>query len=221
MKQLLFVGNSFTYYNDLPAMFSRLANAAGFGVQTASVTKGGWSLVRYADPDDIMYPPLHEAFSSQPWDGIVLQDQSFNPAGNPQGYLSAVRTLCEQLPCRERHIIYQTWAYEDGSEKLQSTNLTYPQMHEALRAACRQAARQQDALLVPVGDAFRLCRDTHPEIGLYAPDHYHPSPAGTYLAACVFFGALSGRSPLELESIPEVSPDAAVILRALAHDILQ
>ena len=110
---------------------------------------------------------------------------------------------------------------EDGTEKLQGTGMTYQQMHEALRDACRQAAKQQNALLVPVGDAFRLCHDTRPEIGLYMPDHYHPSPEGTYLAACVFFAALSGRDPRTLDGIPDIAPDTAATLRSIARDTLQ
>ena len=72
-----------------------------------------------------------------------------------------------------------------------------------------------------MGDAFRLCHDTHPEIGLYMPDHYHPSPEGTYLAACVFFAALSGRDPRTLSDIPDIAPDTAAMLRSIAHDTLQ
>ena len=221
MKKLLFVGNSFTYYHDLPAMLEKLSCAAGYSIQTAAVTKGGWYLERYADPDNEMYPLLHETHEQRAWDMIVLQDQSFSPAGHPERYLAAVRTLCSQLPCRERFVIYQTWAYEDGTEKLQGTGMTYQQMHEALRDACRQAAKQQNALLVPVGDAFRLCHDTRPEIGLYMPDHYHPSPDGTSLAACVFFAALSGRDPRTLDGIPDIAPDTAATLRSIARDTLQ
>ena len=113
MKKLLFVGNSFTYYHDLPAMLEKLSCAAGYSIQTAAVTKGGWYLERYADPDNEMYPLLHETHEQRAWDMIVLQDQSFSPAGHPERYLAAVRTLCSQLPCRERFVIYQTSAYED------------------------------------------------------------------------------------------------------------
>ena len=92
----------------------------------------------------------------------------------------------------------------------------------AMTAAQKEeAAKQQNALLVPVGDAFRLCHDTRPEIGLYMPDHYHPSPEGTYLAACVFFAALSGCDPRTLDGIPDIAPDTAATLRSIARDTLQ
>ena len=84
MKKLLFVGNSFTYYHDLPAMLEKLSCAAGYSIQTAAVTKGGWYLERYADPDNEMYPLLHETHEQRAWDMIVLQDQSFSPAGHPE-----------------------------------------------------------------------------------------------------------------------------------------
>lgn len=54
----------------------------------------------------------------------------------------------------------------------------------------------------------------HPEIGLFANDHHHPSPAGTYLAACAFYTVTYGRSP---EGLPSTVKD----LKAADTGVLQ
>jgi hypothetical protein len=41
---VLFIGNSYTYVNDLPGMFSQLACAGGHPVQTGMAAQGGWRL---------------------------------------------------------------------------------------------------------------------------------------------------------------------------------
>ena len=45
---VLFVGNSFTHCNDLPACVARLAAANGRELETAMATKGGERLSRHA-----------------------------------------------------------------------------------------------------------------------------------------------------------------------------
>lgn len=194
MERVLFVGNSFTYYNNMPKIFEALANQAGCEVQVHSVVKGGWYLNRYADPDDEFGLLLRTEYPKEAWDYIVWQDQSANPALDPEDFYAAAHELCHLFPCRKQHVFYQTWAYEEGSEKLASVHMDYETFHQALAAAYREAAKRENALCVPVGDAFALCHAQYPLINLYKPeDRFHPSLAGSYLAACVFVGAITGK----------------------------
>ncbi len=221
MKHILFVGNSFTYYNDLPAVFARLCAAAGHDISVGSVFKGGWYLSRYADAQDEMGAVLRSEYPTQPWDLIIWQDQSFNPVGDRANFLAAAKELCTAFPARSGHAFFQTWAYEDQSEKLSGTNLTYDEMHDGLKYAYMQAARENGAICVPVGDAFSLCYHTRPDIALYVYDHFHPNHNGTYLAACTFYACLMNESPLALITPEMVQPDAAAVLRQIAHDVWQ
>jgi hypothetical protein len=61
----------------------------------------------------------------------------------------------------------------------------------------QNAASSCGGTVVFAGEAFELCQKRHPEINLYADDR-HPSQAGTYLAACVFYGKIFGRTPVGL-----------------------
>ena len=51
---------------------------------------------------------------------------------------------------------------------------------------------------MPVGLAWQRARELRPLIPLYDTDQIHPSPLGTYLTACVFYGALTKKSPVGL-----------------------
>ncbi len=235
MKRILFIGNSFTYVNDLPATLSDIAGRAGFPLEAHKLVKGGWYLNRFANPEDEMGILLRKEYLKENWDYVVLQDQSLNPAVNPEDFRAAAHALCGMLHCQESFVFYQTWAYTDGSEKLLSTGLSYCEMQERLQSACRQAAQENHALVAPVGDAFRRCYELYPALALLSDDHYHPTPCGTYLAACVFFAVLSRQSPLCLPVpldmdvswfekkfqtvIPHTIPEGdAAVLRQIAHD---
>lgn len=208
MKTVLFVGNSFVYYNDLPSMVQRLSKGM---LVCHSVTNGGAFAHQYADPDHELGIRLRQALRSK-WDCVVFQDQSFNPVKDPADCLQAMGVL-SALTDADKYF-YQTWAYKETSEKLTRTGLTYAQMHDGLKQTYTKAA--QKGTLVPVGDAFLTAKETCPEIELYNADCFHPSPAGTYLAACVFLGRLCGARPLTLSDIPELESTACAKLRAVA-----
>lgn len=197
MKTVLFVGNSFIYYNDLPAMVQSLSEGK---LLCHSVTRGGAFAHQYADPDHELGIRLRQTLEAK-WDCVVFQDQSFNPVKDPDDCLQAMAVLSSLTEADKYY--YQTWAYKDGSEKLARTGLSYDRLQEGLKQTYARAA--QNGTLVPVGDAFRLAKETCPGIELYNADCYHPSEAGTYLAACVFVAVLCGIRPMTLSDIPEVA----------------
>ena len=209
---MLFVGNSFTYYNDLPAMVTALS---GEVLQCIGITKGGAYAHQYADPSHELGKRLRDGLPTGRWDWVVLQDQSFNPVGDPEDCLAAMDALCVLTP-DSRHCFYQTWAYRDGSEKLQNTGLTYEQMQEMLKTTYARSAHTHGGALAPVGDAFRAVKEQYPEIDLYEADSYHPNPAGTYLAACVFCKVLGQLETDKLPDIPQLDGDTCAKLRCAA-----
>lgn len=219
MKSILFIGNSFTFANDLPVMFEKLACDAGFELKADSVMVGGAYLHEFAAPEHEYGKKLAEKCKEGSFDYVVLQDQSFNPAGDRADFLRASKTLCEMFKNSEKIFFYQTWAYKDGGEMLKSVGLSYKEMYEQLRDSYLEGAKQNNGVCVPVGGAFALANQNCPEIELYTSDSYHPSAAGTYLAACVFYAFVSGRSPLELSGSEKIDAETAVKLREVADKL--
>lgn len=97
-----------------------------------SVVKGGWRLSRFADPEDEMGRKLREVFAQRKWDYIVLQEQSLLPASDPEAFYASAEKLHELMRGDAAFLLYQTWAYQDGSQKLTGTGMSYEEMHSGL-----------------------------------------------------------------------------------------
>jgi hypothetical protein len=183
--RVLFVGNSHTYMNGLPYQVRELVNAAAGREECQAWMNavGGMSLAGHAEEVGTQLN-----LTCNPWDFVVLQQQTHPFAGYAQ-FAADYEQLRPHLERSDAEVLlYVTWKRRDAPESDQ----------EELDAAFARLARQRALRVVPVGAAWRRAREVSPEIELYAADGAHASPAGTYLAACVFFGALTGKSPLGL-----------------------
>ena len=149
---------------------------------------------------------------------MILQDQSFNPAKNRDDCVAQTKVLASLFPETPVYM-YQTWAYRDGSEKLAKTGLSYDEMKEKLYDAYNAAAEAVGGKRVPVGFGFAEVKKTAPEIDLYCDDDYHPSPAGTYLAACLFYMALTGDDCGILPGIDALDEDTVKLLKSAAKAV--
>lgn len=174
--RILFLGNSFTFVNDLPGVVSKMLNAS-----VCSHTRGGARLSEQLNPETEMGAKTLRALQEEKWDYVVLQEQSIAPVKNKESFLKSVRALNALI--RENGavpLLYATWAYREGSEKLASTSLSYEEMDRALSESYHQAANETGALIADVGKLFSAVR---PILNPYSSDDYHPSEAGTALAA--------------------------------------
>ena len=179
MKKILFLGNSFTYFNDLPAQVEKLS---GGELICHSITRGGAYLNAYKTESDELTVRFSGLISENNYDYVVLQEQSLNAIVNFDDYLSSVKHI-KSLVGKAKIIIYQTWSYKDGSSLLHSTGMTYGEMTDKLEAAAKFAADAVDGAVIPVGRAFA----DNVLAELYDPDCLHPSSEGTALAAKLFF----------------------------------
>lgn len=184
-KKILFVGNSYTYYNDMPsAMFVPMAEAAGQPVQVSQVTKGGWKLSRYADPEDEGGKLLRETIQGQHYDCVVLQEQSFTPVTNPEQFFAGIAAVRDLLKDQaERFVLYATWGRKPGSEKLAELGMSSIEMTEKLAEVYGRAGEMFGMQVSHVGKAFAAYLVEHPEAELYNPDKSHPSALGSEIAA--------------------------------------
>jgi hypothetical protein len=82
-------------------------------------------------------------------------------------------------------------------------------------------ANELDALVVPVGLAFERSIKARPELILHFKDKQHPSLAGTYLAACTFYAALYGKSPVGIAYAADLDKDTAAFLQGIAWDTVK
>lgn len=239
----LYVGNSYTYVNDLPSVHRSL-HASASPLRIESVTAGGYTLAQHAV--DAGGATALGAFLAEDgaFDVVVLQEQSQIPgfgAGNGEyeASLDAAVTLGEAAQSRGASVVlYLTWGRERGDDLNPGLYPDFDTMearlesgYEAMRA--RLLAAGVEARIAPVGPAFARVHAAVVEAGddptaegsafdaLYADDGSHPSPAGTYLGACVILATITAEDPLTFAgSSLGLDASAEASLRLVAHDVL-
>ena len=215
--RVLFIGNSYTFVNDLPGTFAGLAATGGHQVETGMLAFGGATLgARAADP------ATTQTVGSARWSVVVLQEQSEIPsvqrARDTEMY-PAVRQLVRVIrDAGARPMLYLTWAHRNGWP---ANGLNgYRVMQSAIEDGYLAIAAEQHTAVAPVGAAWAALLAADPDPGLWQPDGSHPTAAGTYLAACVFYAAVFRASPLGLDYHADLSPDQAARLQSVAADVV-
>ena len=213
--RVLFVGNSYTFVNDLPNTFAALANAGGRRVHIGMVANGGWTLEQHASST----PTLNQLAPHQ-WEYVVLQEQSQIPSiprFRSATMYPAVRSLVKRIrQSQATPLLFQTWAHRDGWLEMGLPDAA--RMQAQLNAGYGEIGRELNVRVIPVGTAWLAAHARYPELQLWQDDGSHPSEQGTYLAACVMYAAISGASPEGLSYHGSVSSDIAGQLQTIAAD---
>ena len=216
----LFIGNSHTYYNAMPALVEQLARAAHetrcfvFTLEAP----GGASLAEH-----LAGPKVRELIQHGPWDFVVLQEQqqrpsfTFNAQQLEREFYAPARTLDVLIRVASaKTVLYMTWARRDGDPPNVPGD-TYEAMQERTRQSYMHLAQELDALVAPAGLAWRWVRQQRPELPLWQPDGSHPTLAGSYLAACVLYAAFYGHSALDNPFHAGLPDDQAALLQRAAE----
>ena len=193
--RVLMIGNSYTFYNRLPDALMALSRRTDCPLQVDSYTAGAMSLRGFLDSPE--HAKARQMLASGDYDWVVLQDQSQTPADKPEETLHAVRRWAELAKAQDtRVLLFLTWAHASGSA---GRMVPMENMQERTSATYCRAAVENGARVAPVGEAWSRWYRQFPGKALHARDCSHPNAEGTYLAACVLHGALSGS---QLRSVP-------------------
>lgn len=189
---VLFVGNSFTYYWNLPKVVEEMAASRSLhwdvyqGTLPAATLEQHWKGERKLTTKKLL---AKKKFSK-----IILQDQSANPLKNQANSSLYMGNFINHPKSKNSTFyLFSTWLYPGIIDPLPQT--PYP-----IEDFMKTIGQKHIANILPVGRAFAVFQDRYPEFKLLSDDQKHPSPNGTYLAACVIFGTLSGESPKGLPS---------------------
>ncbi len=217
--KILFVGNSYTYYNNMPVRyFSELMKVAGYKVKVLSLTKGGWTLTNSANPGDELGKQVDNALTHQDFDFVILQEQSMTPAVNTGAFYTGVKRLDKKIrECGATPVLYATWGRKQGSGDLTAHSLTAETMTWKLAAAYEHMGETHDIPVAHVGLAFWDIIQNQRGIALHDPDMSHPSPEGSYLAALTIFARITGIDPTTVDYEGGVNPSIEPILKEAAR----
>jgi hypothetical protein len=223
---VLYVGNSYVYFNNLPQIVEEISKGLeGPVVRGAAHTHGGatlrWHLQDGHLPEILSQGPV----AGGAWDWVLLQEQSalgsgYDPdsgeLGSPEAFYSATRELVGMIRAEAaKPGLYMTWAKE-----------AFPMQSETLSRVYRSIGAELAVPVAAVGEAWAEVRRDRSEFNLYLGDGSHPTGAGSYLAGCVIYAMVTGRSPLgaprEVSGAPwdfagPVQSSQPTILVSLSH----
>lgn len=185
-QRVLFVGNSYTYFWNLPQQVQAMAQESDLTLQTQQSTIGGanWGQHWRSDRELQSIPLIKEGN----FDAVILQNHSKRTLEAPDSVMYYGQLFSELVKEHDGQVyIYVTWSRQWD-----------PYMQATITQVYTDLAKQVGATLVPVGPAWERALSLRPDLPLYDPDGSHPSPLGAYLSACVFYGVLTGESPVGL-----------------------
>jgi hypothetical protein len=181
---VLFVGNSFTARNDLPGLIARLASARGHRLAHLLISAGGASLRTHWNAGK-----SEQAIRDGGFDAVVLQEQSTLPVKNAKRMHENVRLFDRAIKAAgAKTVLYMTWARQHAPESQQTITDAYTAI-----------GRELGATVAPVGAAWQQYLAKYDQPALHDKDQSHPSPAGSYLAACVFLAVLFRENPVGID----------------------
>jgi hypothetical protein len=217
--RIMFLGNSYTYVNDLPGMLQAMADSAAYepAFEVESITGGGLWLLNHLENTTTM-----ETVATGDFDYVVLQEQSYLPVLWESDFLASADGLATAVYAAGAvPVWFETWARQEGNSLYSADLAGYDptSMQEALRVAYQTATDNYGGIFAPAGDAWETSLATAPVINLFSSDGSHPSVQGTFLVACVFWTLLTGEDFTSATFVPAgVSEPEAIVLHTIAYD---
>ena len=218
-KSVLFLGNSYTAQSAhfIKEVFKR----ENVGYELVFLNPGGVDLSRHLASEK-----TRSLVASRRWKFVILQGQSQKSGLGgkfTEDFHSSLSGLCKLArkkgaePC-----LFMTWGRRDGDKRNLQTYPDFQTMNQKISRQYKIAGDANDALVAPVGEAFANLHIHEKAIfkSLYRGDGSHPAPPAGYLCACIFYGKLTGESPLSISWNANLSPEIAATLREVAAKVL-
>ncbi|MCK9480771.1 MAG: PKD domain-containing protein [Bacteroidia bacterium] len=220
----LFLGNSYTQVNNLPALIANLASTNGDTLIYSSNTPGGQTLWGHSTNSTSL-----NLIAQGGWDFVILQEQSQLPAFSDDEVSQSVYPYAIYLdslihvsnPCAQT-LFYMTWGRKNGDAgncPYFPPICTYEGMDNLLQLRYSNMAAMTNGVISPVAKVWRALRLHHPGIELYSGDESHPSVAGSFAGACTFYSFMFKKNPVNSDFNSGLTPDQAATIKAVAAEV--
>jgi len=218
--KVLFVGNSYTYVNDLPLLFKKLSASGGKIVYTDMSAPGGYTLEGHTTE-----PATLEKLNAGGWNYAVLQEQSQYPTIDFYRY-NSMYPSAKKLDSiihyvNANTVFYMTWGRKFGGEQCINNYcspvfIDFFHMQDSLRSAYNEIAAILSAKVAPVGLGWKEALLQNPNVDLWQMDYSHPTLQGSYLGACIFYVTIFNQSPVGLNYYGGLSQQEALFFQNIA-----
>jgi PKD repeat protein len=194
---VLFIGNSYTSYNNLPQLVQSLSTSAGKTLIIDSSMPGGYIMSSHLE-DATTFAKI----SQGNWDYVILQEQSQIPTieyirdNDMYPAMTDLKALIEQYnPCA-KIITYMTWGRRYGGQQCDPSGTycspvfaNFNQMQNSLTSAYLEISEQLNVQCAPVGVVWQNILNNSTNV-LHSGDNSHPNIDGSYVAACTIFSSI-------------------------------
>ena len=179
-RRVLFVGNSLTYTNDLPATVGAIARSTGDTMTIVTAVAPNLALIDHLTGGSDAVRQL----KNNRWDVVVLQQGPTSSAGVCRDSLVLWTRMFDSLvrPNGGRTALFMTWPARSQGD-----------VWTGVRTSYQVATQAVDGVFLPAGEAWHIALRQHPGLPLYGADGFHPSPMGSYLAALEIYERLGDR----------------------------
>jgi hypothetical protein len=231
----LFIGNSYTYFNNLPQICTGIAASMGDVFSSEQSTPGGFSLKQHSSDSSSLQPIISGPYDftnsiEADWDYVILQEHSRFPSfpmneveKNVFPYASKLDSIIHKYNPNARTVFYMTWGRKNGDAtgcKSGYPVCTYQEMDDQLAKRYSMMAERSKGIVSPVGAVWRYLRAKTPNIELYTKDESHPSEAGSYAAACTFYSTFFKKDPTLIKYNYTLSQGDASAIRKAVKEVV-
>lgn len=240
---VLFIGNSLTYYHEMPQTLQMMLNETNSTIKINQSTFPGYSLSAHlsnkTDPNDLngITTVTERKIAEKDWDIIILQTGTVSvliPENRKLKVNRAILRIKELATNKDcKFILFNTWpskrkypkkyCYSGYSidQSIEDIDYCSPVMENieqkinVINASYNMVAKSTNIIKSDNGSKFYEVRKSHPEIELYE-DYIHPNKYGAFLNACVFYHMLTGKKASKLNYTGEIVPKTAKLLKKIA-----
>ncbi|MDR5591018.1 SGNH/GDSL hydrolase family protein [Christiangramia sp. SM2212] len=165
---LLFIGNSLTYTNDLPELVEKTAKAQGLEVRSKMIAKPNYALLDHWNEGKVQ-----KMIKNRNFDLVIIQQ---GPSSQDFGkdilieYGKKLKDLCSENNAKLAY--FMVWPSRE-----------YYHTFKGVIKNHKEAAEINQAMLFPVGEVWKKHFDNTGNFDYYGPDQFHPSEKGSQIAA--------------------------------------
>ncbi|MFC1513850.1 hypothetical protein ACFL5P_02460 [candidate division KSB1 bacterium] len=227
--KVLFIGNSYLGYFNVPVTVRNMAAASGKNIYVQSAIKYGHSLYQLINDSWII-----SNLESQDWNYVVFQD-----GGHTIAYQDSLKII---MPWIDYHPLYDTidtlsqkirenysstipvymmaWGYKDGLTWVSGRSDTFEDMSLRIYDNTIEFADSLDLTIAPAGWAWYKVWQEKPEIELFDADMHHAAIGGAYLTSCVIHNVIFQDSLDHIDLFDEIHPDVEKYLQGAANRVV-
>jgi hypothetical protein len=224
IRKVLFIGNSYTYTNNMPLMLQALTAAMGDTLIYDESDPGGYTFEQHSS-----YAPTLAKIFSQHWDIVVLQEQSQRPAFPPSQvevevypYAHALDSIIHQNNTCTQTLFMMTWGHANGDPAncmVVPDICTFDGMQQRLRESYMEMTMDNNAIVAPVGAAFKVAHDDPTAPWLFQADSSHPVVPGSYLETCVLYSSIFHKRTSGCSYLASLNASDAQKLQQIADQV--